>query len=748
MIDNKKNRKQFNFSHAGKLSERQFSYVLDQKENIDRILKGKRYTKIVSVDFLHKEESKEELNDVEDLGREDIFANEYKQKYFQKKKQQQSKYLNKNKKRCGFLKNPNNDPKNINYQAIPLNNIINKLNRHDLYYYHELHHVDLENSLVNNDVFINGPQINCTRYRPNLEFIYPKLVYSPSFLLMSGRNDKEKLSEKISKKKEFFQKNQKKEQNNLKLKKLRDVEGKIKNLYVKPEYYNEKNNQYVEIKNSLQKKKNSLQKSQSQDYFLGNKPKTICLVNMQKQMERSELPVHNNVKIRNNIYLNYNNSNINSNMSKTFTNIIFTNNSFLNKGNNSSDTKIYINITPTKKLFSKIYNQFYSNNDSSTLKNADNIASTNNNSKLIIDKYQTFNNINNNNSSNFNVQNHSKKQKNNNENNIENNNEKNNENNNENDNKDINNFDNINNNIHKTIHTSSSETIILQSQNIEKQINNIKAIDFDKMLSREYLNKRYIAQEPLHPQVDPNYNLISPKCVMKVVYAKKKYFNKNKNHKTIEGIGEDITFEPDKIFYKYNNHTQSKSFYFDKMSGRESGNELPPYMVKQFNRNSCDIFTDKSLKLNSFSKGRLKDQISSFNEKKSFNSKLNYNLSKYKNNNKIDQIIKKINTARTTKNKNKNILKKLTKNNIKNSLYLALNLKDRPKGELPEYYKMNLDKLEYDPTAFKSQIDGITLKSVKNSTRIQKLFSPRETKLFLGRFGEKEKENNENKLFD
>ena len=86
MIDNKKNRKQFNFSHAGKLSERQFSYVLDQKENIDRILKGKRYTKIVSVDFLHREETQDILNDVADIGQEDIFADEYKRKYIQKKK--------------------------------------------------------------------------------------------------------------------------------------------------------------------------------------------------------------------------------------------------------------------------------------------------------------------------------------------------------------------------------------------------------------------------------------------------------------------------------------------------------------------------------------------------------------------------------------------------------------------------------------------------------------------------------------
>ena len=99
-------------------------------------------------------------------------------------------------------------------------------------------------------------------------------------------------------------------------------------------------------------------------------------------------------------------------------------------------------------------------------------------------------------------------------------------------------------------------------------------------------------------------------------------------------------------------------------------------------------------------------------------------------------------------NKNQILLNKLTKNNMQSSLYLTVNLKDREKGELPEYYKMNLDKVDKDPTAFKSHIDGITLKSVKNSTDIQKLFSPEEAKLFLGTFEKKDKENNENKLFD
>ena len=55
---------------------------------------------------------------------------------------------------------------------------------------------------------------------------------------------------------------------------------------------------------------------------------------------------------------------------------------------------------------------------------------------------------------------------------------------------------------------------------------------------------------------------------MKVVYSNRKY--NIRNVKRFEGLGEEVTFDADKIFYKYNDHFPTKSFYFNKMTGRST----------------------------------------------------------------------------------------------------------------------------------------------------------------------------------
>jgi hypothetical protein len=69
------------------------------------------------------------------------------------------------------------------------------------YYHHLLHHTSDANFYSENkkNEIILGPDINATRYNPNLEYIYPKTIYSPSFKLMDGRYDKELLIEKLKK---------------------------------------------------------------------------------------------------------------------------------------------------------------------------------------------------------------------------------------------------------------------------------------------------------------------------------------------------------------------------------------------------------------------------------------------------------------------------------------------------------------------------------------------------------------------
>ena len=272
--------------------------------------------------------------------------------------------------------------------------------------------------------------------------------------------------------------------------------------------------------------------------------------------------------------------------------------------------------------------------------------------------------------------------------------------------------------------------------NLNNPMNNInsstgKTVNFEKMLSREYLNNQGMVREPLHPQLNPKYDMVQPKCIMKVVYSNKTYFPKTV--KRLEGLGEDVTFDADKIFYKYNDHFPTKSFYFDKMTGRNNSTDgyLPSYMVKLGNRYSCISFDEKSYKMNNFSEGHLKDQRSSFNQHKSFNWKLNMNLLDLNEINKArdekSDIIKIYEKIKGT-NSMKNIRRKKIK--IPGQNFMNITLKKSSNSILPEYYRVNLDKVEQNKEYFKNKIDGITLKSyIKNNANT--LLSENEKRLFL-----------------
>ena len=158
---------------------------------------------------------------------------------------------------------------------------------------------------------------------------------------------------------------------------------------------------------------------------------------------------------------------------------------------------------------------------------------------------------------------------------------------------------------------------------IQPQYSNIKGgVNFKKMLSRAYLDKLRSNVEKIYSTITPNYLSVEPKCIMKVKYKNKKY---NETKPAFKGLSADYTFDMNKIFFKYNNHAPPKSFEFQKMAGRGTTSEtqLPSFMIGQFDRKSCITFNEKNLKMNSYSNGQLKESISSFNNKKSFNYKLN-----------------------------------------------------------------------------------------------------------------------------
>ena len=125
------------------------------------------------------------------------------------------------------------------------------------------------------------------------------------------------------------------------------------------------------------------------------------------------------------------------------------------------------------------------------------------------------------------------------------------------------------------------------------------------MLSRDYLDKINKNEEPIHPMITPNYSAVYPKSIMKVIYSKETY---NHSPERFHGFNGEFTYDINKIFSKYNNHTSPKAFNLSKMGGRsKDNNTLPFFMVRLFNRNSIECFNENSLKMNNFSNGNFQE---------------------------------------------------------------------------------------------------------------------------------------------
>ena len=781
MLDNVANKlKGYNYSHAGKVSAFKFSYLLDKKSHIDKILEGKKRNKIVEVDFIDKEETLDDYeNQMNENDFDDIFTDEYKIRHIMDLKEQRLKFFSNVKNPCTYIENKvKKKPKNKRNKANNLK-VDNKIRAKEelkklllfnsnkfSYYYHLLHHTDNSNYYSDiDDNIIFGPEVNATRYNPKLDFIYPKIIYSPSFKLMSGRYDQQILSKKLKDRIENIKIKKKEMERMKRLEKLKEiVSSKIDTIYKNPDFYNEKNNDFIK-NNEKFRELNKLKRSNS---FIIDIPmiknKIIGDIEMEKQLQRGMLPEHHDVRIRiEKAFINlldkyYNKTLEIGDTSKTLTgSAIYENNkkineqSLINNKNNSNLNNVSsINGNET------IYTSNALKNELATLYNTNNNES-NSNSNINIENNQMNNNSNLVKTPNVNKM---KLIKNYNENSQDNNTKK--------------NFRKINFTQKKSFerllepkktmyNTSSASNLfidynkvnrssikmnktsgigIFKKKNNSRKINNFnnsmnninsstgKTVNFEKMQSREYLNNQGMVREPLHPQLNPKYDMVQPKCIMKVVYSNKTYFPKTV--KRLEGLGEDVTFDADKIFYKYNDHFPTKSFYFHKMTGRNNSTDgyLPSYMVKLGNRYSCISFDEKSYNMNNFSEGHLKDQRSSFNQHKSFNWKLNMNLIDNENNkirdekNDIIKIYEKIKGA----NSMKNIRRKKIK--IPGQDFMNITLKKASNSILPEYYRVNLDKVEQNKEFFKNKIDGITLKSnIKNNAN--SLLSENDKRLFL-----------------
>ena len=138
------NRKDFNYSHIGEASAKQYLYLLDKKKHLDNLLKGKKLNRLVETDFINQEEKDvyDELYEKDEF-EEDIFDKDYKNKYLQLLEEQKQKYFNL-KKSCSFL--TNSEEKEIKENKLDENKknyskrkLLDKFDN-DKFKYHLIHH--------------------------------------------------------------------------------------------------------------------------------------------------------------------------------------------------------------------------------------------------------------------------------------------------------------------------------------------------------------------------------------------------------------------------------------------------------------------------------------------------------------------------------------------------------------------------------------------------------------------------------
>ena len=85
---------------------------------------------------------------------------------------------------------------------------------------------------------------------------------------------------------------------------------------------------------------------------------------------------------------------------------------------------------------------------------------------------------------------------------------------------------------------------------LSKKISELTLEDINKdeiILDEKYLSKLKKIEEPIHPQINPNWNVIQPKCIMKIDYSHSPIQKKKINE--FQGLGEEATFQIKMLFY-------------------------------------------------------------------------------------------------------------------------------------------------------------------------------------------------------
>ena len=718
------NTKDFNFSHIGEASAKQYLYLLDKKKHLQNLLKGKKHAKLIEDDFVDQEEKDiyDELYEKDEY-EEDIFDKDYKNKYLQLLEEQKQKYFNL-KKSCSFLTNTEKkEVKQNKFDENKKNSNKKLLDRfdNDKFKYHLIHHHHdyyLDKSLIN----ANGAEPACTSYNPRMEYIFKKIIYSPEFKKMSGRYDHDNLKDKIEKQIEINIKQKRERESKNQQKKLEKIRNSVilqkkesknkEKIINKIELLKRHNSWYEKSNNSMANLFKNSSNNNTIDDEMVNESKNFN----KKLFKRTNTMINKEPKLISFGLGNKNsNSNNNKNSYESIKNIEEDENEednydFYEKKNisnnniegNTLSSANHNKTTSGRKIDSSVN---YNNNDTDIIypynisKNDSNIFINNNYSY----KKKKTSEINKINSTSYNENKVIKKRK--------------------------TNMINSNKRSSSTINNKQNgNNIILPS------LMNNKVVNFEKMLSRDYIRKLNERKVNIYSGLSPNYESIRPKSIMKVIYAQrhcKKYRNKE-----FKSIFNEFVFDINKNFNNINNHSKPTDIFLGKMTGREINDNtpLPSYMINQYNRNAFNTFSDKSLEMNNYATGHLKTLKSSFNDKKSFNYKLNEQY--YDNdgiNEEINTIMKKIKPTGNTRKEYGDYKSLSCSNIIDSKKYKIIPSNILYKNKVSDYYRVNLDKLGRYPFSNGEKIDGFTLKTIKSNKSSIDLLNDYEKSIFLSK---------------
>ena len=169
----------------------------------------------------------------------------------------------------------------------------------------------------------------------------------------------------------------------------------------------------------------------------------------------------------------------------------------------------------------------------------------------------------------------------------------------------------------------------LEKKEIEKNknIKKIKAPDFNKIISREQVEKALGPKHYMIPFITPNYNLVTERSLTMTDFDKNKSRSNPKDNK-YKPFDFSLNYKPDELIDKYNNHNPPKVPNFDYMTSRPNKKNcaLPTYMQNVHDRLSLNNLNDKSLFLNNYSNRGYHAATTTFFPKKSFNNIINYSI--------------------------------------------------------------------------------------------------------------------------